>query len=205
MWNQKFDRDVYFYGIKPNAFIKEQCETMHLKDAHVLCLGEGEGRNALFFAQKEADVVALDASDIGLAKALHLCKESGYHISAMHQDLEQWEPVCSFYDVIVASYVHLPEPLRTRTFANVVATLKPRGIFVAEYFSKKQLNYGSGGPKMPELLYDVEELQKILEPLDAKIEMLEETITTLDEGTGHQGEASVIRVKLVKDTVKKGC
>jgi SAM-dependent methyltransferase len=206
MWNQKFDRDDYFYGIEPNAFIKEQCEGMHLKDAHVMCLGEGEGRNALFLAEKKADVVALDASDIGLAKALHLCKEAGHHISAMHQDLETWEPVCSFYDLIVASYVHLPEPLRSRTFANVIATLKPRGIFVAEYFSIKQLEYKSGGPKMPELLYEIELLRATLDPLDVKIEILEEVITTLDEGPGHQGEACVIRVKLVKDGVEsKGC
>jgi hypothetical protein len=50
----------------------------------------------------------------------------------------------------------------------------------------------SGGPKDLDLLYSIEDFKENIKTL--KIHKLEEVIVELDEGKGHQGEASVIRL-----------
>ena len=53
----------------------------------------------------------------------------------------------------------------------------------------KQLSRDSGGPKMAELLYTLESLEKIFSRDDVKIITLEACVDHLCEGSGHQGDA----------------
>ena len=66
-WNNKFSSEDYFYGIKANEFLASKKELFN-KHNKLLCLGEGEGRNAIFFAKNGFEVTAIDASDLGLEK-----------------------------------------------------------------------------------------------------------------------------------------
>lgn len=199
-WNEKFSGDEHLYGIEPNAFIKEK-ESLIIRGGDVLCLGEGEGRNALFLAKSGHDVVAIDASDVGLAKAHRLVQAHGHTIDTVHMDLAEWEPEAERFDAIVASYLHLPQPLRKEVFRKAAATLKQNGLFIGEFFSLDQLAYQSGGPKAPELLYTIEDMRSNLAGLAIDVVLLDKMITHLDEGRGHRGEASVIRVIFKKKRV----
>ncbi|AXH11204.1 SAM-dependent methyltransferase [Halarcobacter bivalviorum] len=192
-WNQKFSRDGFLYGLKPNSFISSKIKSFPA-NSKVLCLGEGEGRNAIFLAQRGFEVSAIDASDIGLSKLQQRAKEEGLNIKTICIDLNEWE-VEEKYDVIVASYLHMYEKDRDRLFDNIDESLKENGIFVGEFFSQNQLKYDSGGPKDKELLYKVEDFKTHYTFSEAQVK---EQITILDEGKGHQGEASVIRVVLQK-------
>lgn len=49
MWNQRYSEEGFAYGTEPNDFLK--AKYTHIpKGGRVLCLAEGEGRNAGFFA-----------------------------------------------------------------------------------------------------------------------------------------------------------
>ena len=78
-WNSKFSRDGFLYGIKPNTFIASKTK-LFPKNAKILCIGEGEGRNAIFFAKKGFEVTAIDASDLGLKKLEERAKEENLNI-----------------------------------------------------------------------------------------------------------------------------
>ena len=199
-WNEKFSSDEHLYGTEPNAFIKAK-QGLVKEGGAVLCLGEGEGRNALFMAKAGHDVVAIDASDVGLAKAHRLVQSHGHTIETIHRDLAEWEPEAARFDGVVASYLHLPQPLRKTVFHKVCDSLSPDGVFIGEFFSLEQLNYQSGGPKAVELLYSLEDMESNLAGLPVEIVLLEKTITHLEEGRGHQGEASVIRIIFKKNKV----
>ncbi len=192
-WNQKFSRDGFLYGLKPNSFIASKIKSFPA-NSKVLCLGEGEGRNAIFLAKKGFEVTAIDASDIGLSKLEQRAKEEGLNIKTICIDLNEWQAE-EKYDVIVASYLHMYEKDRDRLFDNIDDSLKENAVFVGEFFSQNQLNYNSGGPKDKELLYKVEDFKAHYTFSEAEVK---EQITILDEGKGHQGEASVIRVVLQK-------
>ena len=192
-WNNKFSNTDYFYGIKANEFLASKKELFN-KHNKLLCLGEGEGRNAIFFAKNGFEVTAIDASDLGLEKLQKRATEEKLNIKTVCIDLNYWEAK-EKYDVIVASYLHMSKNEREGLFKNIENSLNINGYFVAEFFSTKQIKYSSGGPKDLDLLYTIEDFEKYFNSCKKEIR---EEIVVLDEGVGHQGEASVIRVVIQK-------
>ena len=192
-WNNKFARDGYLYGLKPNTFLASKIKLLK-RDSNLLCLGEGEGRNAIFFAKRGFSVTAIDASDIGLEKLENRAKEENLDIQTCCMDLNDWKDDKK-YDVIVASYLHMYKDERAQLFEQIEESLAQDGYFIGEFFSKKQLNYTSGGPKDEDLLYSVDDFKMHFLYCEKDIK---EQITILDEGKGHQGEACVIRVIIQK-------
>jgi cyclopropane fatty-acyl-phospholipid synthase-like methyltransferase len=192
-WNSKFSRDGFLYGLKPNTFIASKIK-LFPKNAKVVCIGEGEGRNAIFFAKKGFDVTAIDASDIGLAKLQQRAKEENLNIKTLCMDLNHWDDD-EKYDVIVASYLHMYKDERVELFAKIEDSLNQDAYFIGEFFSTKQLNFNSGGPKDETLLYTVDDFRKNFLYCDKEI--CEQEVI-LDEGKGHQGDACVIRVVIQK-------
>lgn len=196
MWNEKYSRKGYLYGKAPNAFLKYHIDRLD-KACTVLFLGEGEGRNACYAASKGIHAVALDASDTGLQKARDLAAETGVKIQTVHTDLQTWKSD-SAYDAVMASFLHLNEPLRTQAFHEAIKALKPSKCFYGEFFSTEQLPLKSGGPKDESLLYTLDSLRAIFTMPECEIIVLEALTGTLDEGNGHQGEAKLIRAVVQK-------
>lgn len=193
-WNGKFSKADYFYGTKPNEFLASKID-LFKNQKKLLCLGEGEGRNAIFFAQNGFEVSAIDASDIGLSKLDSRSKEENLKIKTFCMDLNHWE-ANEKYDVIVASYLHMFKNERENLFEKIEQSLNSNGYFVGEFFSTKQLTYNSGGPKDLDLLYTIEDFEN---HFNFSKKELSEEIVILDEGIGHQGIACVIRVVIQKN------
>lgn len=192
-WNGKFSKADYFYGTKANEFLVLNISLLknHKK---LLCLGEGEGRNAIFFAKNGFEVSAIDASNLGLEKLQNRAIEEKLDIKTVCMDLNDWT-VLEKYDVIVASYLHMFKNEREELFKKIEDSLNSNGYFIGEFFSTKQLSFNSGGPKDLDLLYAIEDFQNYFNLCKKNIT---EEIVVLDEGIGHQGEACVIRVVIQK-------
>src|SRR5688572_28635163 len=71
-WNDRYSKDEYAYGERPNNFLKEQLEK--IKVGSILFPAEGEGRNAVFAATLGWNVSAFDISAEGKNKALRLAE-----------------------------------------------------------------------------------------------------------------------------------
>lgn len=192
-WNGKFSKADYFYGTKANEFLASNISLLknHKK---LLCLGEGEGRNALFFAKNNFEVSAIDASNLGLEKLENRAKKEKLDIKTVCMDLNDWI-VLEKYDVIVASYLHMFRNEREELFRKIENSLNSNGYFIGEFFSTKQLEFSSGGPKDLDLLYTIEDFSNYFNLCKKNIT---EEIVVLNEGIGHQGEACVIRVVIQK-------
>lgn len=192
-WNGKFSKADYFYGTKANEFLASNISLLknHKK---LLCLGEGEGRNAIFFAKNGFEVSAIDASNLGLEKLQNRAIEEKLDIKTVCMDLNDWT-VLEKYDVIVASYLHMFKNEREELFKKIENSLTSNGYFIGEFFSTKQLSFNSGGPKDLDLLYTIEDFENYFNLCKKNIR---EKIVVLDEGMGHQGEACVIRVVIQK-------
>lgn len=195
-WNERFGREGYFYGTTPNRYLASHIDALPPHQT-VLFLGEGEGRNAVYALEREHTVTALDAAEIGLAKTAMLAQSKGLELSLIHTDLEFWNPT-QHYDAIMCSFLHLTEPLRSEVFTKSLAHLNAGGVFVGEFFSIHQLPKNTGGPKDLDLLYTADQLSSIVTLLPCEILELCEIDTQLHEGTGHNGEASVVRLKVQK-------
>jgi len=190
-WNSRYAEPGYAYGTAPNTFLVSQ--SRHLRPGmRALAVADGEGRNGVWLAQQGLTVLSVDSSEVGLSKAQTLATEREVKLRTEATDLFDWTwPVASF-DVVVAIYAHFPATHRVRLHANMLRALKPGGVLIIEAFTPRQLQYRSGGPRSPELLYTADLLSADL--ADAEMMALEETLTDLDEGPYHRGLAAVVRL-----------
>ena len=195
-WNAKFYTKDFIYGETPNNFVKENIE-LFVNTKKVMCLGEGEGRNAIYLADKGMEVEALDISDIALKKLRRRAKESYLFIKTRHTLFEYWQPD-THYDAVVCTYLHLPKHNQKMLFEKALMALNTNGYFIAELFSESQIHFSSGGPKNIALLYDLNDILDIVKTLPCKIIKLAQEVIVLNEGDKHVGRASVIRIILQK-------
>jgi SAM-dependent methyltransferase len=65
-WDDRYRGETYAYGTEPNDFLR--ASAMRIPPGRVLCLAEGEGRNAVFLAALGYEVTAVDLSSEGLRK-----------------------------------------------------------------------------------------------------------------------------------------
>ena len=108
MWDECYAEPGYAYGTAPNDFLAAVVD--RIPDGRVLCLAEGEGRNATFLAQWERQVTAVDASAVGMAKAAALAAERGVKLDTVVADLATYELQPGAWDAIVLIFAHLPPP-----------------------------------------------------------------------------------------------
>jgi hypothetical protein len=112
MWNQRYDNEEYAYGTEPNSFLAEHARIL---SGPVLSLAEGEGRNAVFLATLGLDVLGVDGSAVGLAKAQRLAALKGVAIRTEVADLATHELPENHYGSITASVRLGPESLQSRS------------------------------------------------------------------------------------------
>lgn len=109
MWDQRYAGEAYVYGQTANTFLQQ-----HITDltGPVLSVAEGEGRNAVFLAQHGLEVVGVDSSAVGLAKAQRLAKSKKVIITTVQADLAEYQPAVNYFASVVSIFAHLPSQLR---------------------------------------------------------------------------------------------
>jgi len=190
MWDQRYGAPGYAYGTAPNDFLVAVAG--QIPPGRVLSLGEGEGRNAVFLAARGHDVVAVDQSEVGLAKARRLAAERGVRIETICADLASFAIQPNAWAGIVSVFCHLPKSLRPSLHAAVVRGLQPGGVFILEAYTQRQLGRGTGGPSVPELLLSLAELQADLQGLDLVHAVERER--EIHEGSHHHGMGAVVQI-----------
>jgi 2-polyprenyl-3-methyl-5-hydroxy-6-metoxy-1,4-benzoquinol methylase len=190
-WNTRYAEPGYAYRTAPNAFLVSQARHMR-SGMRVLAVADGEGRNGVWLAEQGLAVLSVDASDVGLRKAQALAAERNVALGTEIANLFDWVWPVAQFDVVVAIFAHFPPAHRARLHASMLRALRPCGLLILEAFTPQQLKYQSGGPRALEMLYSAETLRTDF--ADAEILELEETLTDLDEGPYHRGQAAVVRL-----------
>ncbi|WP_298431624.1 class I SAM-dependent methyltransferase [Geobacter sp.] len=200
MWDERYAAADFVYGTEPNDFLVRVSGL--IPPGKVLCLAEGEGRNAVFLAKRGHRVVAVDSSAVGLAKAERLAAENGVRIETVTADLANFVIEPGGWDAIVSIFCHLPPTLRRAVHRQVVQGLRPGGLFVLEAYTPAQLKMGTGGPPSAELMMTLAELREEL----AGLEFLEarETERNVVEGRFHTGRGAVVQIVARRPNVPIG-
>jgi SAM-dependent methyltransferase len=198
MWDQRYNEDGFAYGIDPNDFLKSEYSRIP-KGGRVLCLAEGEGRNAVFLAKQDYAVTAVDQSSVGLEKAKILAIENGVEISTIVTDLADYDLGNEVWDGIVSIAAHVPSGLRKKLHGQVVNSLKRGGVFILEAYTERHIEMdGIGGPppSKQNMFMSLKELESELNGLDFVVGA--EIERNISEGTYHQGESAVVQVVAYK-------
>lgn len=206
-WNQRYSRMGKSYGTEPNVFLKESYKALPM--GRILCLAEGEGRNAVFLAQKGYQVTMVDYSEVGVENAKKLAsqvkreksgknKDGGVPLNAIVDDLQTFELGENKWEGVISIFGHTPPTIRKRIHSSLNDALAPGGVYLAIGYSHKQLDYKTGGPPSLDLLYNPEEIAEELSGL--KMEHLKLREREIIEGDLHTGLASVVEI-VAKKTV----
>lgn len=193
-WDDRYATEEYLYGTKPNDFLVEMAASLPAGDT--LCVAEGEGRNAVWLAERGHRVTAVDASVVGLKKAQQLASQRGVKIETEVADLGHYILQPESYDLVVSIYAHATEDARIKLHRNIVKALRPGGMLLLEAYTPKQLEYGTGGPSDRDKLMTLDGLRVELSGLDFKL--AQETERDIIEGKLHTGRGAVVQLLAVK-------
>lgn len=194
MWDDRFGKNEYAYGIEPNDYLKEQLEK--LDKGNILFPAEGEGRNAVYAAKQGWKVSAFDLSKEGRKKALKLADENEVDIDYQIGELAELDYNNEQFDVIALVFAHFNAEIRSVYHDMLSKYLRKGGLLIIEAFSKKHLAFRNenpkvGGPRDLKTLCSIEEFKTDFKNFEI-IELIEKEIE-LNEGNFHIGKGSVIR------------
>jgi len=133
-WNSKYETEVYLFGEKPIPFLVDNVHL--LRKGKVLDIAMGEGRNGVYLATQGFEVLGLDISEKGLAKAHNLAKKNNVTIETKVVDLESFRLKPNSYDVILCTYY-----MQKDLFKQFQSALKPGGMIVVETYNVDYLKY----------------------------------------------------------------
>jgi cyclopropane fatty-acyl-phospholipid synthase-like methyltransferase len=194
-WNEGFGEPGFMYGDQPNDFLKANALTLK-PGGKILCLAEGEGRNAVYLATKGFDVTCVDFSESGLKKTQQLAETHGVSVCTECADLSQYEIEHEAWDGIVMIFGHFNEALRASLYPRIRIGIKPGGTLLMEVYTKDQLSFGTGGPKTIEYLYDKQELEAAFS--DFSSVLIQEVTREINEGAYHKGTSATVQVIATK-------
>lgn len=190
-WQTRFgSTDDYVFGEAPNHFLVSVADLLPAS-GRVLAVADGEGRNGVWLAARGLDVVSLDFSPIAQAKAKRLAEKQGVSPVFIEADVHAWDYPENTYDAVVEIFTQFSNPAqRAQKWAGMRRTLKPGGVLVVQGYTPRQLDYGTGGPRVHENLYTEAMLRDAFG--DWPIERLVEEDREMTEGPGHSGMSAVI-------------
>lgn len=195
LWNTRYRSKEYIYGKDPNQFFKDSLNRLDLT-GKILLPAEGEGRNAVYAAQKGLSVHAFDISGQAKTKALDLAREMDVKIHYEVGEITELVFEDDSFDSAALIFIHLPPQIRSGFHREIKKLIKPGGLVILESFSKdnlqfRQNNQGIGGPNKIEMLFSKEEIESDFN--DFEIIELKEVQVDLQEGILHNGIGKVIR------------
>ena len=190
MWDERYSTENYAYGTKANDFLVSMID--RLPTGKILCLAEGEGRNAVWLAEQGNEVTAVDASQVGLQKANRLAEARGVKITTVHADLADYDIGKQQWDAIISIFCHLPAALRQELHRRCIAGLRDDGMILLEAYTPLQLEYNTGGPPVAEMMMDADSVRSELDGLEFL--HLQECVRDIHEGEFHSGTGAVVQL-----------
>ena len=176
-WDERYAGPELVWGSGPNRFVADELD--NLPPGRAIDLGTGEGRNAIWLAERGFTVTAVDFSRVGLARAAGLAAGRGVSVDWVHADLLAYRPAPGRFDLVLIAYIQLPAD-RLTTLARTAATaLAPGGTLLAVGHDRDNLDRGHGGPKDPGVLWTPQIVTAGLDGLTVlQAEQVDRVVTT---------------------------
>jgi len=190
-WNERFDKEEFIFGKDPNEYLVEQTQKYLKPGNKVLCIADGEGRNGVWLAKQQMQVIGFDASDVALAKAKQFAKDNQVEVDYTFSDTDSFAWDANTYDAVIGIFIQFADPvMRERIFQKTYEALKLGGLFILQGYTPKQLEYKTGGPSLIEHLYTEELIRDLAK--DFEILELVSYEKELSEGPRHTGMSALL-------------
>lgn len=189
-WQSRYSKPEYQFGTEPNYFLAK-CKPLLPKSGKALAVADGEGRNGVWLAEQGLDVTSIDFAPAAQAKVRKLAQERGVKLTVIEADVHTWPYPEAAFDVVVEIFTQFSTPAeRAVKWAGMKKALKPGGLLILQGYTPKQLDYGTGGPRIKEQLYTRAMLEEAFAGFRDMVFTEEEV--EMHEGVAHGGMSAVI-------------
>jgi SAM-dependent methyltransferase len=159
-WDRRYEAAELVWTAGPNQFVAG--ELAGLPAGRALDLAAGEGRNALWLAERGWRVTAVDFSKVGLAKAARIAEQRGIEVDWVLADVLDFTPRRGGFELVLLSYLQLPGEQLARVLRGAAAALAPGGTLLAVGHDRTNLTEGVGGPQQAEVLWTAKAVRTAL-------------------------------------------
>ena len=134
-----YEGDEYYWGLEPGDFLFELINLCPpAENTKVLDIGCGEGKDAVFMAEKGYDVTAFDLTENGIRKTIALAHKRGVKVNAYVDDINTFETDEQF-DIIFSTGTvqYIFDENKEAFFKKLEKITKPNGIVFINVFVEK--------------------------------------------------------------------
>jgi SAM-dependent methyltransferase len=118
-------------------------------------LAAGEGRNAIWLAERGWDVTAVDFSAAGLDIGRTRATAQAATVTWVLADATTWAPPAPV-DLVLLAYLQLPARMLVPLLQRAATWLSPGGRLLVVGHDRDNLERGVGGPQDPDVLHTVD-------------------------------------------------
>ncbi len=153
-WDRRYAAKDLVWSAGPNRWVEEVAAD--LPPGRALDLAAGEGRNALWLAERGWTVTAVDFSAVALRRARSLAGQrlgaAADRVTLVEADLADYVPD-GRYDLVISAYLQVPAALRARALRTAADAVAGGGLLLVVAHDSDNLAHGTGGPQDPAVLY----------------------------------------------------
>jgi SAM-dependent methyltransferase len=198
-WDERYAAAGMVWSATPNQFVA--AELAGLRPGRALDLACGEGRNALWLAERGWQVTAVDFSRVALDKGRALQERHprgrDLRVEWVLGDALTYDAGRAAYDLVVLAYLQLVADQRRTAVRRAFGSLRPGGTFFLVAHDASNLTEGTGGPTDPEVLFTAEEVLADLDGERFEVEQADRVAREVpaqqpsgDSPHTHHGEAT---------------
>lgn len=163
-WDRRYTESPWPFTEEPNIFLVSEVGPM--EPGRALDLGCGEGRNAVWLAERGWDVTGVDFSTVALDRARSLAARRRVEVRWVHADLQIHRPEPDGYDLVVVMYLQLPSGTLAEVLRHGASGVAPGGTMLVVGHDVENLGRGVPGPTDPDVLYTPERIAAALDGLE---------------------------------------
>lgn len=150
-WDHRYGGRDLVWTAEPNRFLV--AETEALAPGRAVDLACGEGRNAIWLAERGWQAVGVDFSGIALQKAREFADARGVSVVWVIADLLEYRPEPRAFDLALIFYLQVPAAQRRSVVRAAAEAVAAGGTFLLVAHDSSNLQHGHGGPQNSDVLY----------------------------------------------------
>ena len=191
-WDARYEEVGLVWGPAPNRFVAAEIDG--LAPGRALDLACGEGRNAIWLAERGWRVTAIDFSSVAVDRARRLAAERGVEIELLVGDVLDTTLEAGAYDLVLLAYLQLPPYERAAVLRTAAEAVRPGGTFLLVGHALRNHAEGCGGPTNPDLLWTVDEIVGALSTAGLAVERADEVLRDV-EGAPRPAIDTLVRAR----------
>jgi SAM-dependent methyltransferase len=182
-WNERYRKTELLWTAEPNRFLVE--EIAEMKPGRALDLAAGEGRNAVWLAERGWRVTAVEFADEAVNRGRRIAADRKVDVEWVEADLLQWRPAGAAWDLVLVLYLHLRADDMATVLERARDGVAPGGTLLLVGHDRRNLDEGHGGPQHSEVLYTADEVARWLTGLEIESAETRQRPVETDGGTVH--------------------